>query len=97
MNKIEWSKIPRKERGRKPEKKPARYVNYYCPACRRKMVAEGWRFADLPKPPESRACESPALCGYFGPCQPTTPFKEKPSYIKRTGGGERARAGRESQ
>ena len=65
----------------------ARYLLHYCADCRRRLEGLGYTFIDSARAPVWRSC---GLCGTLALITPSE------MYRKRTGAGERARAGRRS-
>ena len=76
------------------EKKPARYLSHYCESCRGRLESLGYIITGSGRAPVWRVCE---LCGRFSLTEPVGISRPVPHYRKRTGAGERARAGRESR
>lgn len=75
------------------EKKPARYLLHYCADCRRRLEGLGYTFTDSARAPVWRSC---GLCGALLLITPAEMHAPVRHYRKRTGAGERARAGRRS-
>ena len=75
------------------EKRPVQYVHYYCAGCREKLEKLGYIVLDTDLPPKLRGCDL-MVCGFFGQITPVEICKPAPRYRSRSGGGERARAGR---
>ena len=69
----------------------ARYLLHYCADCRRRLEGLGYTFTDSARAPVWRSC---GLCGALLLITPAEMHAPVRRYRKRTGAGERARAGR---
>lgn len=73
------------------EKAAARYLHWYCEDCKRKLGGLGYILTEYGRAPAWHVC---GLCGRTALITPTDLYKPPPRYRKRTGAGERERAGR---
>ena len=75
----------------KAEKAPVRYVYWFCGDCQRKLGGLGYLLTPMGRPASWHSC---GLCGKLALIVPTDLYKPRPQYRKRTGAGERERAGK---
>lgn len=68
-----------------------RYLWTLCAACRKRLQGLGYLITDSERAPVWRPC---ALCGTVELVTPADLYKPPKRYRKRTGAGERGRAGR---
>ena len=73
------------------EGKPVRYVYWFCGDCQRKLGGLGYLMAPMGRAAAWHVC---GLCGRTALITPTDLYKPRPLYRKRTGAGERERAGK---
>ena len=72
------------------EKAAARYQHWYCESCKRKLGGLGYILTETGRAPAWHIC---GLCGRTALITPTDLVKPAPRYRRRSGAGERARAG----
>ena len=72
-------------------KTPVRYVYWFCGDCQRKLGGLGYLLTPMGRAAAWHSC---GLCGKLALIVPTDLYKPRPQYRKRTGAGERERAGK---
>lgn len=82
------------DRSGKTEKKPERLLWSLCGECRKRLEGLGYILTESERAPIWRTC---ALCGRMELLRPVELYKPQPQYRKRTGAGERERAGRRQE
>ena len=73
------------------EGEAARYQHWYCESCRKKLGGLGYILTETGRASAWHIC---GLCGRTALITPTEIYKPPKRYRKRTGAGERGRAGR---
>lgn len=72
------------------EKAAVRYQHWYCESCKRKLGGLGYILTETGRAPAWHIC---GLCGQTALITTTDLYKPAPRYRRRSGAGERARAG----
>lgn len=85
------SHAPRASGSPQGEGKPVRYVYWFCGDCQRKLGGLGYLLTPMGRPASWHSC---GLCGKLALIVPTDLYKPRPQFRKRTGAGERDRAGK---
>ncbi len=73
------------------EKATVRYQHWYCESCKRKLGGLGYILTETGRASAWHVC---GLCGQTALITPTELYKPPARYRRRSGAGERQRAGR---